>query len=203
MHSVVNRDDQNLIDRINKQPKLRTRIEVILNIVENTSSNLIKADEAEKQTIEEVRKLGNEIMHSWANNRVEVSTEQLNSENASLRNKGKRSVKWHTTFGDIKVEEPVFSKDGHLHRPFSHSSGVTGRHCSLPLQRAIVDFGADHAFGKAPKKLQEHYGIEISPSTIATITEGHANQMLPIANEKRKHQIRMAAKYRLEKLMAA
>lgn len=185
MHCIVNRDDQNLIERINKQPELRTRIEEILNIVENTSSNLIKADEAEKQTIEEVRKLGSEIMHSWANNRVEVSTEQLHSENANLRNKGKRSVKWHTTFGDIKVEEPVFSKDGHLYRPFSHSSGVTGRHCSLPLQRAIVDFGADHAFGKAPKKLKEHYGIEISPSTIATITEGHANQMFPIANEKK------------------
>ena len=45
------------------------------------------------------------------------------------------------------------------------------------LQRAITDFGADHAFGQVPKKLQEHYGIDISVSTIRALTEHHAEQM--------------------------
>jgi hypothetical protein len=58
-------------------------------------------------------------------------------------------------------------------RPFLRSAGVTGRRCSLPLQRAITDFGADHAFGQVPKKLQEHYGITIGASTVRKITEGH------------------------------
>jgi len=47
----------------------------------------------------------------------------------------------------------------------------------MPLQRAITDFGADHAFGQVPKKLQEHYGIEIPVSTSRNITEYHAQQM--------------------------
>lgn len=55
-------------------------------------------------------------------------------------------------------------------RPFSNSAGVSSRGCSLPLQRVIVDFGADHAFGKVPEKLKEHYGIEIATSTIRALT---------------------------------
>ena len=47
----------------------------------------------------------------------------------------------------------------------------------MPLQRAMTDFGADHAFGQVPKKLQEHYGIEMPVSTIRKTTEFHAEQM--------------------------
>lgn len=47
----------------------------------------------------------------------------------------------------------------------------------MPLQRAITDFGADHAFGQVPKKLQEHYGIDMPVSTIRHITEFHSQQM--------------------------
>jgi hypothetical protein len=41
----------------------------------------------------------------------------------------------------------------------------------------ITDFGADHAFGLVPKKLQEHYGIGLSASTVRAITEFHAQQI--------------------------
>jgi len=41
----------------------------------------------------------------------------------------------------------------------------------------MTDFGADHAFGQFPKKLQEHYGIEMSVSTVAKVTEHHGQQM--------------------------
>ena len=47
----------------------------------------------------------------------------------------------------------------------------------MPLQRAMTDFGSDHAFGQVPKKLQEHYGIDMPVSTIRKITEFHAEQM--------------------------
>jgi hypothetical protein len=48
----------------------------------------------------------------------------------------------------------------------------------LPLPRVIVDFGADHVFGRASAKWREHYGIDIATSTIRRVTEYHANQML-------------------------
>lgn len=62
-------------------------------------------------------------------------------------------------------------------RPFLESAAVRPRSCSLPLQRAITDFGADHGFGRVPKKLQEHYGITIAGSTVRKITERHGAQM--------------------------
>ena len=62
-------------------------------------------------------------------------------------------------------------------RPFLQAAGVTARRCSLPLQRAVTDFGADHAFGQVPKKLQEHYGITIGASTVRKLTERHGLRM--------------------------
>lgn len=41
----------------------------------------------------------------------------------------------------------------------------------------MTDFGADHGFGRVPKKLQEHYGIPIAVSTVRKITERHGAQM--------------------------
>ena len=45
------------------------------------------------------------------------------------------------------------------------------------MQRVITDFGADHAFALVPKKLQEHYGLALSASTVRAITEYHAGQI--------------------------
>jgi hypothetical protein len=47
----------------------------------------------------------------------------------------------------------------------------------MPLQRVMTDFGADHAFGQVPKKLQEHYGIVMPVSTVVKVTERHGQQM--------------------------
>lgn len=62
-------------------------------------------------------------------------------------------------------------------RPFLNTSELTNRCCSVPLQRVITDFGADHAFGQVSSKLQEHYGIQMPVSTIRKITEFHAKKM--------------------------
>lgn len=48
---------------------------------------------------------------------------------------------------------------------------------SLPLQRAITDFGADNGFGRIPEKLGEHYGITVPVSPARIITENHARQV--------------------------
>lgn len=54
----------------------------------------------------------------------------------------------------------------------------------MPLQRVIVDFGADDAFGRVVKKLLEHYGIEMAVSTIRAITEKHAQQISELRRAK-------------------
>ena len=70
--------------------------------------------------------------------------------------------------------EPLWRHGTGIERPFSASAGVTCRCSSLPLQRVMTDFGADHAVGQVPTKLQEHDGIEMPVSTIQRTTEHHA-----------------------------
>jgi hypothetical protein len=64
-----------------------------------------------------------------------------------------------------------------LFRAFSHTAYVKGKRLSLPLQKALVDFGADDPFAKAGEKLKEHYGIEVPISAIRNATERHGQIM--------------------------
>jgi hypothetical protein len=59
------------------------------------------------------------------------------------------------------------------------SARITSRGCSMPLQRVMTDFGAGHAFGQVPKKLQEsyRYGIVMPVSTVRKITGYHGQHM--------------------------
>ena len=42
----------------------------------------------------------------------------------------------------------------------------------------MTDFGADESFGKAAKKVKEHYGIEVPISAVRNVTQGHGESML-------------------------
>lgn len=54
--------------------------------------------------------------------------------------------------------------DGRIERAFCQQRGVQARGSSAPLQRAMVDFGADEAFAGAAAKVREHYGVEVAVS---------------------------------------
>ena len=75
-------------NRLNKYPHLKNRIEQLLEIVENADGDLKKADEAEKRVIEELRKMGNEVLHDWASNREKQEVEAVNKK--GLRGNGKK-----------------------------------------------------------------------------------------------------------------
>lgn len=59
-------------------------------------------------------------------------------------------------------------------RPFCGQAKISTREYSLPLQRALTDFGADHSFVEATKKVREHYGIELAASSVRAGTLAHA-----------------------------
>lgn len=88
-----------------------------------------------------------------------------------------KKVQWHTTYGLIEVEERIFRCAGKRYRPFMKSAEITSRCYSIPLQRVITDFGADHPFGQVCNKLQEHYGITLPTSSIFKTTLSHGQKM--------------------------
>lgn len=68
-------------------------------------------------------------------------------------------------------------------RPFCQSAGVRNRGYSQRLQRVVVDFGAEHSFGKAAERLREHYGIDVSIEAIRQHTLRCGRYISQLADE--------------------
>ena len=63
-----------------------------MSLVENTEGQYTKADDAEQYVIEEIRKMGNVALHSWAGQAVEQSAAQLRTQETGLEGNGKKSL---------------------------------------------------------------------------------------------------------------
>lgn len=61
----------NLIASLRRHPELHERIEQILRIVENADGDATKADEAEELVAEQLRKMGQEALQSWADRKLQ------------------------------------------------------------------------------------------------------------------------------------
>jgi hypothetical protein len=59
-------------------------------------------------------------------------------------------------------------------RAFCERADLTPRGYSLPLQRAMTDFGADHSFLEATEKVREHYGVKVPLAAARQQTLAHA-----------------------------
>jgi hypothetical protein len=82
---------QEFVDRLNHHPKLRARVESLLNVVENVAGDCTKADDAERYVIEELRKMGNDALHCWGDTAVSNSTKKLQEKQThSLQGHGKK-----------------------------------------------------------------------------------------------------------------
>lgn len=81
---------KSLEERLRDYPELKERFEAILSIAEAEGTELQRADDAEQRVIEEVRKLGNEVMHGWARRREGQNGVKLLEEGHKLTKHGKK-----------------------------------------------------------------------------------------------------------------
>lgn len=58
--------------RLEAHPMLAARFQRILDIAEDTGGDLRRADDAEQRAIEELRTLGQEVLHDWGQRREDV-----------------------------------------------------------------------------------------------------------------------------------
>ena len=63
--------DRVLLERLNRHPHLRARMESLLAVVEDAAGDCAKADAAERRVIDELRQMGNEALTAWAEHGVE------------------------------------------------------------------------------------------------------------------------------------
>jgi len=83
-------EDQELTRRLKQYPKLRNRVESLLNVVENVEGDCTKADAAERYVIEELRKMGSDALHCWGDNAANKSAEQFSEKSLSSHRHGKK-----------------------------------------------------------------------------------------------------------------
>ena len=169
--------NNSLEERLNKHPQLKTRVEALLNVVENAENNIENVNVAEQRVIEEVRQIGQEVLEYWAIQQADQITNEFQKAHPFAKKHGQKKLHWHSTFGKIELKEQLFLTEGYLQRPFSQKASIHCRGYSIPLQRVITDFGADNPFGKVENKLKEHYGISLPTSSIQAITEKHASKI--------------------------
>lgn len=69
--------EEHLLERLREHPELFERFEAILGLGDVGDGALRSADEVEEDLIEEVRKLGNQVMGDWAQGTEKRAAEQL------------------------------------------------------------------------------------------------------------------------------
>jgi hypothetical protein len=61
-------------------------------------------------------------------------------------------------------------------RPLPGRLGVRPRGRSRRLDRVLTDFGCEHSFARAAESVREHYGIDVSASSVRAATLEHAQR---------------------------
>jgi hypothetical protein len=87
-------------ERLKAHPILQGRIEAILDIVEGSAGEVERADEAERRMIEEVRQLGNEALHGWAERKVGEQEGRMIGQGEGVKRNGKKTLLVHDVRSD-------------------------------------------------------------------------------------------------------
>jgi hypothetical protein len=78
-------------ERLQSHPHLRKRVEAILDIVEAPSGNVDTADEAEQRVTEELRRLGHDVLHHWAEGKEAQTAEALEVKGQKITHSAKKN----------------------------------------------------------------------------------------------------------------
>ncbi len=78
-----------MVNQLDKHPQLKARIKALLDVVENSSGDVVKADDAEQRFVEQLRQMGQEALQAWAN-RKQVKLESESDARFDLSRKQKK-----------------------------------------------------------------------------------------------------------------
>ena len=82
---------ENIGERLDRHRVLKSRVESLLNIIENSPADTVKADDAEFRVIEELRRMGNEVLHDWASEKESAAAEECRKYNGNIIGHGKKN----------------------------------------------------------------------------------------------------------------
>ena len=88
-------NSEELVKRLERHPEMKSRIARVLDVLENTSGDLRRADDAERQAIDELRSMGQELLQGWAHGQAEKEAKRLEAMGGVVRQVKKTSLVQH------------------------------------------------------------------------------------------------------------
>ena len=87
---MQNEDYQDFLARLKDHPELFEKFNHLLAIAENKTEDLMTADEAEEKLVQEIRKLGQRLLQSWAESK-NTKVEQKSERRVGMQRRGKKN----------------------------------------------------------------------------------------------------------------
>ena len=84
--------DEQLIRALNERPQIRQRLEELLAVVADEGGNCRLADDAELRLTQELRRLAQEAMQSWAQGQVDATEREVRNGGRAHREGKKNSA---------------------------------------------------------------------------------------------------------------
>lgn len=169
-----------LEQRLTARPELLAAVQALVDTLEQSLAHDCEAHAAEDGLVETRRKRGRTTLGQWAqeaHSRCQAAVPPLYPE---ARQHGKtKHLNWLPTLGSISVAETRWrlGRRGKLLRPFCVTADLQPRGTSRRMPRALVDFGAEKAFGPAAQRMQEHYGVNVAAGRVRRHTLTHSAQL--------------------------
>jgi hypothetical protein len=91
---------ESVAERLDRHPALKLRMERILDVVENAAGDVRRADDAERQAIEELRQMGLEVMQGWGQKTANDAALDLEVEGGVVREVKKTPLDLHVRRSD-------------------------------------------------------------------------------------------------------
>lgn len=83
---------QNLVKRLQKYPEIQKKVEELLDLVEDPNHKFEKANAAEQALIEDLRKMGSQIMSAWADNKHDEKATRTENDSSTKKHGKKNST---------------------------------------------------------------------------------------------------------------
>jgi hypothetical protein len=81
--------------RLERHPIVKARITRLLDLIENAGGDLRRADDAERRAIDELRSMGQELLHDWGQRLSDEEAQRLDQDVAFVRQVKKTSLAQH------------------------------------------------------------------------------------------------------------
>jgi len=98
--SVENSGD--VAERLDRHPEIKARLARLLDVMDNVSGDIRRADEAERRVIDEIRQMGLEAMQGWGQKTADEAALEMEARRGIVREVKKTPLGLHIRRSDCE-----------------------------------------------------------------------------------------------------